>query len=62
MGKIIVIRHGNRLDFKDPLWMTRSDPSLPTRNETNSPLSECGIQQAEDVAQYISTNYSNVKV
>jgi len=61
MGKIIIIRHGNRLDFIDPLWTNRLDLELLSKNTTNSPLSECGVKQAQDLAHYISSNFNNVK-
>jgi hypothetical protein len=62
MGKIIIIRHGNRLDFLDPYWMNRMN--LPTKDSKNSPLSDCGILQSKEVATFISTNYEkcNIKV
>jgi broad specificity phosphatase PhoE len=62
MGKILIIRHGNRLDFLDPCWQNRTN--LPTKDSKNSPLSECGLEQAKEVAAFISTNYqkNNFKV
>jgi broad specificity phosphatase PhoE len=61
MGKVIIIRHGNRLDFIDPLWTHRLDLNLLTKDTANSPLSPCGEKQAQDLSQYISTNFPNVK-
>lgn len=62
MGKIIIIRHGNRLDFLDPYWI--NGPNLLTKDSKNSPLSECGVLQAKEVASFISANYEkgNIKV
>jgi len=57
MGRIIIIRHGNRLDFIDPLWANSGDQTLLTCNTTNSPLSVCGFKQSEEVAAYISEKY-----
>lgn len=62
MGKIIIIRHGNRLDFYDPLWTNRLDENLLTKEITNSPLSECGIKQSHALAEYLTSNFPNVKV
>jgi len=59
MGKIIVIRHGNRLDFLDKNWLEKHPEQL---EKTNSPLSDCGIQQAVEVASYISKHYDVQKV
>jgi broad specificity phosphatase PhoE len=61
MGRIIIIRHGNRLDFIDPLWTHRLDLNLLTKDTTNSPLSECGLKQAQDLAQHLSSNFPNIK-
>lgn len=61
MGKIIIIRHGNRLDFLDPEWIQNLGEIAWTRDVTNSPLSECGIQQSMELANHLSVHFPNIR-
>ncbi|KAA8498704.1 Uncharacterized protein FVE85_6289 [Porphyridium purpureum] len=51
MGKhVLVIRHGERIDFVDPDWKRTA------KNPHDPPLTELGLQQADETGQFLLTD------
>ena len=53
MVRLFLVRHGQRGDFVDKEWMDKQDLVDKTRH-TDSVLSELGLQQAQNLAQYFA--------
>lgn len=51
--RVVVMRHGERLDNVDPHWRRHLGPSTPAQAWWDPPLSAKGLQQAWDAGQQL---------